>query len=273
MSSSSSSSDPNTGSTNTNTNTNTTTNANNSTAGFQSDLAADRDGYFARLAGRVFGSGSGDGFLATFADEQRLERLDGCTALEGDLEQCQRIRRKMEEALEKTESGSGGRGFWGRSGNNKSKTDTDEMDGTDALTYVPSQSATKLRIARFYDWGEPDGGATAAAPDAAASVNGATTTASPPSCHRESHSVWACRALAVGCADHLVPLRKCLRRTGSAAVHYEGSSGEALTEDGGAIGGTGSVDECVLEQQALAQCVNVKLDELDKRFRERRRAK
>ena len=256
-------------------NTTTTPNANNSTAGFQSDLAADRDGYFARLASRVFGSGDGDGFLATFADEQRLERLDGCTALEGDLGQCQRIRRKMEEALEEAESGGGGRGFWGRRGNNKSKTDTDEMDGTDALTYVPSQSATKLRIARFYDWGEPDGGATAAAPDAAASANGsaAAAAASPPSCHRESHSVWACRALAVGCADHLVPLRKCLRRTGSAAVHYEGSSGEALTEDGGAIGGTGSVDECVLEQQALAQCVNVKLDELDKRFRERRRAK
>lgn len=270
---SSSSSDPNTGSTNTNAN--TTTNANDSTAGFQSDLAADRDGYFARLAGRVFGSGD-NGFLATFADEQRLERLDGCTALEGDLGQCQRVRRKMEEVLEETESGGGGgRGFWGRRGNNKSKTDADEMDGTDASTYVPSQSATKTRIARFYDWGEPDGGATAAAPDAtAASANGsaAAAAASPPSCHRESHSVWACRALAVGCADHLVPLRKCLRRTGSAAVHYEGS-GNALAEDGGAIGGTGSVDECVLEQQALAQCVNVKLDELDKRFRERQRAK
>lgn len=253
-------------------NTTTATDADNSTAGFQSDLAADRDGYFARLAGRVFGSASGDGFLATFADEQRLERLDGCTALEGDLGQCQRIRRKiLEEALEKTESGGGGRGFWGRRGNNKSKTDTDEIDST-ALPYVPSQSATKTRIARFYDWGEPDGAATAAAPDAAASANRSAAAASPPSCHRESHSVWACRALAVGCADHLVPLRKCLRRTGSAAVHYEGS-GETLTEDGGAIGGTGSVDECVLEQQALAQCVNVKLDELDKRFRERQRAK
>jgi hypothetical protein len=243
-------------------NTNTTS---NSTADFQSDLAADRDGYFARLASRVFGSG--DGFLATFADEQRLERLDGCTALEGDLGQCQRIRRKMEEALEDGAGGTG-RGFWGRRGNNKSTNDTDEVDGTDTLTYVPSQSATKTRIARFYDWGEPDGGAKA--PDAVASTNGAAA-ASPPSCHREAHSVWACRALAVGCADHLVPLRKCLRRTGSAAVHYEGGSGEALTEDGGDIGR--GVDECVLEQQALAQCVNVKLDELDKRFRERQRAK
>ena len=254
---SSPSSDPNT-----NTNTNTTINANNSTANFQSDLAADRDGYFARLASRVFGSG--DGFLATFADEQRLERLDGCTSLEGDLGHCQRIRRRIEEALE--EAGSGGRGFWRKRSNNKSTNDTDDMDGT-SLTYVPSQSATKTRIARFYDWGEPDG--AAAAPDAsAASANGA---ASPPSCHREAHSVWACRALAVGCADHLVPLRKCLRRTGSAAVHYEGSSGGALTEDEGSNGG--SVDECVLEQRALAQCVNVKLDELDKRFRDRQRAK
>ena len=253
MSSSSPSSDPN-----------TTTNANNSTADFQSDLAADRDGYFARLASRVFG---GDGFLATFADEQRLERLDGCIALEGDLGQCQRIREKI---LEEAKSASGGRGFWDRRGNNKSTNDTDEMDGT-SLTYVPSQSATKTRIARFYDWGEPDGGAAAAPDNAVASANGTTATASPPSCHREAHSVWACRALAVGCADHLVPLRKCLRRTGSAAVHYEGSSGGALTEDEGSNGG--SVDECVLEQRALAQCVNVKLDELDKRFRDRQRAK
>jgi len=251
-SSSSSSSDP------------TTTDATaDTTPNFQSDLAADRNGYFARLADRVFGSG-GDGFLATFADEQRLERLDGCQALEGDLTHCTRLRRKLEEAeveraqrLEEEESGERGRGgFWGRRANKSTNAAVPSQEDKQQATtteeemdpyYIPSQSSTKARIARFYDWGEPD---------SAEALNAA---AAPANCHRESHSVWACRAMAVGCADHLVPLRKCLQRTGTTAVHYEGNAG--ATEDGG--------EECMLEQQAMAQCVNVKLDELDKRFRDR----
>ena len=260
------------------TNTNNTTTdadadaADADTSNFQSELAADRNGYFARLADRVFGS---DGFLGTFADEQRLERLDGCKALEGDWDQCTKIQKRLKEVervrLEKEGGGSGGGGggFWGRRKNKQGAAagvvGTDERaDDTVDTSYVPSQSATKTRIARFYDWGEPDGEGAAEAPG----DGGAVLPATSASCHRETHSVWACRALAVGCADHLVPLRKCLQRTGTVATHYEGSAAGGAAEDGFS---TGSADECILEQQALAQCVNIKLEELDKRFRDRQR--
>ena len=256
-------------SSNADTNTNTTsdtTDADNDTANFQSDLAADRNGYFARLANRVFGS---DGFLGTFADEQRLERLDGCKALEGDWDHCLRIQKRLEEVERvRLEESAGGGGFWGRRKNKQgaaaaAEVDTQADGGVDT-NYVPSQSATKTRIARFYDWGEPDGDAA----EAPADGDGAAVPAISASCHRETHSVWACRALAVGCADHLVPLRKCLQRTGTTATHYEGSAAEASNQDGFS---NGSVDECILEQRALAQCVNIKLEELDKRFRDRQR--
>ena len=254
------------------TNTNNTTAADaadTDTTNFQSELAADRNGYFARLADRVFGS---DGFLGTFADEQRLERLDGCKALEGDWDHCTKIQRRLEEVerarLEKEQgSGSGGGGFWGRRKNKGAAagavgTDEQADDAMDT-SYVPSQSATKTRIARFYDWGEPDGDAAEAPGD-----GGAVVPATSASCHRETHSVWACRALAVGCADHLPPLRKCLQRTGTVATHYEGNTAGGDTDDAFS---NDSADECILEQQALAQCVNIKLEELDKRFRDRQR--
>ena len=242
--------------------------ADTDTANFQSELAADRNGYFARLADRVFGS---DGFLGTFADEQRLERLDGCKALEGDLSHCTRMQRRLMAEVERrrVEKEGGGGGFWGRRKNNKQSAAADQADEAVDTSYVPSQSATKTRIARFYDWGEPDGDA-AEAPGGGDDGGGLAAPATSASCHRETHSVWACRALAVGCADHLVPLRKCLQRTGTVATHYEGSTGAAggAADDGFS---NGSADECILEQRALAQCVNVKLEELDKRFRNRQR--
>lgn len=247
--------------------------ADTDTANFQSELAADRNGYFARLADRVFGS---DGFLGTFADEQRLERLDGCKALEGDWDHCRKMQRRLMEEVERLRvEREGGGGFWGRRKNNTQSAAatvgvTDEQpDEAVDTSYVPSQSATKTRIARFYDWGEPDGDA-AEAPGGGDDGGGLAAPATSASCHRETHSVWACRALAVGCADHLVPLRKCLQRTGTVATHYEGSTGAAggAADDGFS---NGSADECILEQRALAQCVNVKLEELDKRFRDRQR--
>ena len=260
-------------------NTDTTTNTNSTatdtdTANFQSELAADRNGYFARLADRVFGS---DGFLGAFADEQRLERLDGCKALEGDWDHCRRMQRRLlaeVERLRVEREGGGGGGFWGRRKNNKQSAAatvgvTDEQaDEAVDTSYVPSQSATKTRIARFYDWGEPDG--DAAEDPSGGDDGGLAVPATSASCHRETHSVWACRALAVGCADHLVPLRKCLQRTGTVATHYEGSTGTAGGEADDGFS-NGNADECILEQRALAQCVNVKLEELDKRFRDRQR--
>ena len=261
-------------STDRNTTANTTADAadaDTDTTNFRSELAADRNGYFARLADRVFGS---DGFLGTFADEQRLERLDGCKALEGDLDQCTRIQKRLAEEVEhrlRTEEGGttrgGGGGFWGRRKNIQGAAAVavvadGQVDDVDTSSYVPSQSATKTRIARFYDWGEPDGDADEAPGDGGVAVPPIST-----SCHRETHSVWACRALAVGCADHLVPLRKCLQRTGTMATHYEGSDTGA-PDDGFS---NSRADECILEQQALAQCVNIKLEELDKRFRDRQR--
>lgn len=228
------------------------------------NLKRDRDGYFARFSNKLFGDPIG--FFGSFADDQRLERLEGCKALEGSLAECERIR----DAIRRNANTGGA---------------TRALEGS-AKT---RSSTSQLKINRFYGWGVGGSGAsdtereeesrimmndTRASPDtasthtstrmaataAAAPDDIATNTTGQTSCSRETHSVWACRALALGCADHLVPLRKCLRETKSDGLHYndDDSTRTVLVED-----------ECALEQKALAMCVAANTTKLEQRYKKR----
>mmetsp|Transcript_34007 Transcript_34007/g.68494 ORF Transcript_34007/g.68494 Transcript_34007/m.68494 type:complete len:254 (+) Transcript_34007:122-883(+) len=218
------------------------------------NLKRDRDGYFARFSHKIFGDPMG--FFGSFADDQRLERLEGCKALEGSLAECERIR----DAIGRNVS-AGGSGA------------TREFEGSAKA----SSSTPQLKINRFYGWGVGGSGASdtereeesriiamndtrASSPAALAPDDMSANTTTPTSCSRETHSVWACRALALGCADHLVPLRKCLRATKSDGLHYNDgvSTTTVLVED-----------ECALEQRALAKCVAANTAELEQRFKKR----
>ena len=221
------------------------------------NLKRDREGYFARFAQRLFGDPTG--FLGSFADDQRLARLEGCKDLESNLADCERIR----DAILSANANS----------------------ASDVTSTIPSNSSTsQLKINRFYGWGVGGSGASdrereeearimeqhedtnSSAQINVASRNNSTDMASTAgsadgstSCSRESHSVWACRALALGCADHLVPLRKCLRETKSDGIFYDNTDGAATSVEGA----------CALEQIALAKCVASNTADLKQRCKKR----
>jgi len=130
------------------------------------------------------------------------------------------------------------------------------------------------KISRFYDWGLTGrGGAGPSATDAAAAAIGGGPTdvennvvkttnrvrKNNKSCSMEGHAVWACRAMALGCAPDLVKLRECFRddlgTTNPEGCHY--------SEDGydGMEGGM-----CRLEQRKVAQCVSRNEKDLKERL-------
>mmetsp|Transcript_14267 Transcript_14267/g.16862 ORF Transcript_14267/g.16862 Transcript_14267/m.16862 type:complete len:315 (+) Transcript_14267:75-1019(+) len=130
-------------------------------------------------------------------------------------------------------------------------------------------SKSGKKISLFYDWGLT--GRAAAGPPAtataAATVGVGTVVAEPmentigktsttnrgrsnkKSCSMEHHAVWACRAMALGCAPDLMKLRKCFKNdlgtTNPEGIYYE---------NGGDVDGTEG-GRCQLEQRIVAQCV------------------
>ena len=94
-----------------------------------------------------------------------------------------------------------------------------------------------------------------------------------PSCSRETHAVWACRAMAVGCGEQLKFMRWCFQdgeeRAMAAAVSAHGKGEDPASASVEAAGGRSG--GCVLEQRALSSCVLRGEEELEKRVRERER--
>jgi len=80
-------------------------------------------------------------------------------------------------------------------------------------------------------------------------------------CARETHALWACRALALGCAADLASLKKCfvhkLGTTNPGELHYD-SGGGSVTTSG-----------CGLEQKKIRDCVLKNWTELKERTERR----
>lgn len=80
------------------------------------------------------------------------------------------------------------------------------------------------------------------------------------------HEMWACRALAVGCGNHLDDLKKCWsdQNTTTRVVVRRGD------DDGGVMNFHPEKDEassCRGVQMRMARCVNKRATELNKRVR------
>ena len=80
------------------------------------------------------------------------------------------------------------------------------------------------------------------------------------------HEMWACRALAVGCGNHLDDLKKCWsdQNTTTRVVVRRGD------DDGGAMNFHPEKDEarsCRGVQMRMARCVNKRAAELNERVR------
>lgn len=201
-------------------------------------------------------------FASSFADKQALERLKQCGEIEDALNECEKIRKLM-----------------------KSKGDTGmSQDYTRKINIQDTRAG--MKIARFYDWGlinpraqeavaamRGDGGLRTLHPTVtdgkdtsrkdiktkAVSTEKVNSSSAPALCHREKHAVWGCRAMALGCANDLVKLKKCMlvrhNHTNPKYSTYE-SEKDWMIADG-----------CQLEMQKLGRCVSTNWKELSERLK------
>lgn len=208
----------------------------------------DNDGVVDRLAKALFASPNSP--LTAFADRQRIERMEQCTQLANILSACQAIKAGKQLG----------------------------SPGEDAIMMPPSRSAA--RISRFFKWnGEDQSTATSTALDDAFSgkINNdndmKSNTTSPATtrprysadCAIETHELWACRALAVGCGNHLADLRRCWDRQNSVATVV---MREQDVKDEGVEFYKDPTEEdhsCRTIQMNMARCVNRHVAELNER--------
>ncbi|KAL7442380.1 hypothetical protein ACHAXM_008377 [Skeletonema potamos] len=211
-----------------------------------------KDGPIDRLAKSLFAS-PGSPFTA-FADKQRSERLQQCKQLEDILMACQKA----------NEVATGGAG----------------AVATDIS--VTNTSRNEARIKRFFKWNETqprsnDDKSSSVLRDATASIldddsdignnekqsndqsqrlNNNSSLYSK-GCIKETHEMWACRALALGCGNHLSDLRRCWSDASSVQ-----NKGELTFQDGD----SGSDASCRGIQQHMARCVVKNTAELKERM-------
>jgi len=244
---------------------------------------------FHSLAELIFGV---KGPFGKFSANQRLFRLRQCDELQLALEDCEKQARIAQHHAKNNVSSSSRLNNWfpSISDRNKSRNVPTVDKGEKDVTPEKKNSSpprkiedTKSgkKISRFYDWGltkrdfsGPSATAVAASAigvgDASsiADNSGRTTKSSKivrrgkKSCSMERHAVWACRAMALGCASDLVKLRECFRDLGTTnpeSCHYE----DNRSDDDEAVGGM-----CRSEQRIVAQCVIRKENELAKNLDE-----
>jgi hypothetical protein len=196
-------------------------------------------------------------YVFAFADQQTYERLKQCGDIEDALNECERIRKLVE--LQNTKK--------------KKQLSASELSPQHRL----SDTRAGMRIARFYDWGLSNPRAEealAAMRDDSAGVRsirpseevgkeaGVVTSRNefvPESCSMERHAVWGCRAMALGCANELVKLKKCFVEkhgdTNPQYFAYENSDGVS------------KIDACEVDMQILGRCVSQNWKELDERLK------
>lgn len=147
-----------------------------------------------------------------FMDEQRLERLKQCRVIEQFLKHCQERRRKIiskeknvenEWDIDQTVPGTRMMRYFGWHQEEEVERPTDSS----VLSMLRNKAQSNDQV-----------------PTASIQPNPKTTTpvstmpmslshSMPPSCAKESHALWGCRAVSLGCAGHLRHLRECFRET------------------------------------------------------------
>lgn len=211
-----------------------------------------RDGPFDRLAKSLFASPNSP--FTAFADKQRSERLGQCKELEDTLLACQKSFEVGGSTADKT-----------------------------VVVSSTAKSRSEVRIKRFFKWNDPqqhsssddtsDGGSVLS--EAAASIYGDGDSNDnkqmrnrlgsnnslhySKGCIRETHEMWACRALALGCGNHLSDLRRCW--SDAASVLNKGEFAIKVGDSGSAADAA-----CRGIQQQMARCVSKNAAELKERM-------
>ncbi len=209
----------------------------------RNDVQDEKLGIANRLANYMFANP--DSPFTQYADRQRLERLEQCREIEAILKACQESRKKVDSATK-----------------NENDVDPSATDNSSLATTNRS-----LRISRFFKWDSPHsnhgtdrsyennrsiiGDATAIISgelqrDAKTESNeGKKIKEFSEGCAKETHELWACRALSIGCGNHVSDLRNCW--------------------DSAVSDGIGEMS-CKEIQQNMARCVTKNASELAKRI-------
>ena len=226
------------------------------------------DGIMDRLAKTLFAHPSSP--LTAFADRQRMDRIEQCKELERILSACRSAKHVRDAAR-----GGAGEGI---------KEAPDNIMAGDIPT-----SRSGAKIARFFKWDDDPPGtddernndqtAERGVLDQAVTSlrdngsggdegkKGKQHSVSRPrfseDCAIETHEMWACRALALGCGNHLADLRRCWSDRHSASTVKMRDEGVYFYE------GTKEEKSCRDIQMSMARCVNRHAEELNERERVR----
>ena len=209
------------------------------------------EGLVDRLAKKLFASSSSP--LSEFADRQRAERLASCRQLETILNACQAESRiGLKHTLDA------------------------HVLTSDDTTVTTTESG--IKIARFFNWGSPhaDPNNNQASDRVDASTedkpSDAVKSIYSQGCHKETHELWACRALALGCGNYLSDLRRCWNENCQVKALRKSTDGssEIIYEDNNINRGA---DKCQEIQQNMAKCVTKHASELAERIEARKNTK
>jgi hypothetical protein len=166
--------------------------------------------------------------LQNFVDEQRLFRLEKCTELDQALKACI-ARQKDKQAPSQDET-------------------------------TASESVSMKKIARYYHWNTSEPAATATANT---SQNNESKVEIEP-CAMETHAVWACRAIGLGCANYMMDLRGCFQE---AQEKGDEASTSVMINPCYENSTTTGASVCKAQQQRMAACVLEKGAALDARLK------
>ncbi len=227
--------------------------------------SSDKDGIMDRLAKTLFASPSSP--LTAFADRQRVERLEQCQQFERIVEACQSaVRRSNSDADEQrrrsfasnnevqvSRSGKRIARFFGWDSHNSDEKNGGSVLDNDASSIFDVEKAvedageiTKVQVKK-----QPSG-----------------RTRFSDGCAIETHELWACRSLALGCGGHLAELRQCWSDA------QQNSLVASKTKEGAEFYRDKSRDTSCREiQMRMARCVNKNSAELHERVKVAEKAK
>ena len=174
-----------------------------------------------------------------FMDQQRLERLKQCQQIDAVVKNCLARRNELLD----------------------NKTPTSEA--LDINACVPG-----TRMMRYFGWHEEtpgngasfssllsSGGASQDMPSSNPVKHESTTI---PSCAKETHALWACRSVCLGCAEHLRNVKECLDGLPNQVVDIPETAYEPTSYKG--------VIPCRESQEELGKCVIQQAKELQQRL-------
>ena len=227
-----------------------------------------KDGFVDRLAKTLFAHPNSP--FTEFADSQRIDRLEQCQELQRIVEACQAA--STTNSIDSNDTG-----------NNDTKSSKSRTIG---ISEIPT-SRSGTRIARFFKWDTSDmseeettdvpqqidasGSASDVFNEAASSFTTTDNENSQPiqsnksntrrtsfskGCTIETHELWACKALAVGCGNHLQDLRRCWSNQRSIAVGDNGGMTYYKSDE---------EKSCSNIQVDMARCINKHTAELNER--------